>query len=102
MAGVLDGGVKLKGPAEVFIGARCVAKALASKPTVEIGKRETGIQGEGLRKRLSSLFRLPGVEVRVAEVIGDQRIAGVEFKRGPVIGESLRVLAAARLNIGPI
>ena len=97
-----DTRIQIQGAAIIVRGGRGVAKPFPRETPVEVSESEALIKLNGLGEIGNGPIVLAGIEVGVAPVVGDQRIARVEREGGIVVGEGAIVLGALGVHIGPV
>src|SRR4029079_5339239 len=78
------------------------AELLLGNAAVEVGESKGRIQLDGPRKIGDSFLELPGIEVGVAAVVGDQWVLAVQREGCIVVGEGAIEFGALGVDVGPV
>jgi hypothetical protein len=94
--------VELKRTLKILSRARYVSQAFTRNTAIEVGKCKALIKRQSLRKGFRGTAGLAGIEIGVAQIVGNERIARIELERTPVVAERKDVASPARVDVGAI
>src|SRR5262245_4663315 len=89
--------VELERPAKILSSARHVFKAFARNTAIEVGKGKARVECQSLCKGLLRPTGLAGIEVGVAQIVGNKRIGRIKLECTPVVGERHLIPPPARV-----